>query len=239
MRALSSAEVLALWEDGQRLHSLDRGLLAIRVFGLESEGDAADWPLGRRNQALAEMYRECFGPKLQGWTECGHCAEKLEFEIDCLSLIERQNHANADPVFVRGGAFRAPTSRDLARVAHEPDSESAARLLMQSCRLLGDGSEDSVPTAGWTPIDCEELGMRVAEADPLVEILLSFECPACKTAREQALDLPEFIWAQLEGVAKRILHEIHILAGAYGWSEDQILALSDSRRSLYLQMVQA
>jgi len=238
MRALSNAEVLTLWEDGRRLHSLDRGLLAIRALGLESEGDAADWPLGRRNQALAEVHRDCFGPQLQGWTECSHCAEKLEFQIDCHSLIARQRCANPDSVTVRGRAFRPPTSRDLARVAGELDSEAAAQLLMRSC-LLGEGSEDCVPAAEWTSIDCEELSIRVAEADPLVEILLSFECPVCKTAREHALDLPEFIWAQLEGVAKRILYEIHILASAYGWTEEQILALSDSRRSLYLQMVQA
>jgi hypothetical protein len=43
----------------------------------------------------------------------------------------------------------------------------------------------------------------------------------------------------VEAAAKRLLGEIHNLASAYGWSEDAILSLSNSRRALYLQMVQA
>jgi hypothetical protein len=239
MRALNNSGVLALWESGRRLHSLDRGLFAIRALGIEEDGeDAADWPLGRRNQALAEVHLDCFGEQLQGWTECGHCGEKLEFQIDCRSLIELQTRAKASPVLVRGRAFRAPTSRDLARIANEPDSESAALELMRACCLLNERREDCAPAA-WSSNDFEELGMKVAEADPLAEILLSLECPVCKAAREQALDIAEFIWSELESFAKRILYEIHILASAYGWSEEQILSLSESRRSLYLQMVQA
>jgi len=238
MRALGNAEFLDLWEDGRRLHSLDRGLLAIRALGIEPQGDdAADWTLGRRNQALAMLHRECFGPQLRGWTKCAGCGDKLEFQLDCRSLIERQNCGAAEPVELRGYVFRAPTSRDLARIAGHTDAESAALLLMQSCRLCGDGAEPS-PAPEWTPIDLEELSAKMAEADPLAEILLSFECPLCRCSREQALDLPEFIWAELEAFAKRLLSEIHILATAYGWTEDRILALADSRRSLYVQMVQ-
>jgi hypothetical protein len=238
MRAFSNAEFLSLWEDGRPLHSLDRGLLAIRALGSgPGAGNAADWPLGHRNLALAQLHRDCFGPQLQGWTECSRCGEKLEFQLDCLSLIERQLHVSNEPVVVNGCAFRAPTSRDLARIAGERDPESAASLLIEACRLPIGVEESSSPD--WSPIDLEELNAKMTEADPLSEILLSFECPVCRTAREQALDLPEFIWAELEAFAKRLLYEIHVLASAYGWSEDRILALSDSRRALYLQMVQA
>jgi hypothetical protein len=31
--------------------------------------------------------------------------------------------------------------------------------------------------------------------------------------------------------------EIHAIASAYGWSEKEILALSDPRRAFYLEMV--
>jgi hypothetical protein len=32
---------------------------------------------------------------------------------------------------------------------------------------------------------------------------------------------------------------VHTLASAYGWSESEILALSDARRRLYMEMVNA
>ncbi|MGB6743169.1 MAG: hypothetical protein WBE38_05875 [Terracidiphilus sp.] len=239
MRALSNADFLSLWESGRRLHSLDRGLLAVRASLSEpAEENVADWPLGRRNQALAELHRSYFGSRLQGWTKCGQCGEKLEFGLDCRSLIERQRERSADqilePIVAKGCSFRVPTSRDLARVAREIDAEAAALRLMECCRI-GDGGD----AMEWSREELEQLGEKMIAADPLAEILLSFECPACKAAREQALDLPAFLWAELEAFAKRMLYEIHLLASAYGWSEREILSLSESRRAAYLEMVQA
>jgi hypothetical protein len=245
MRALSNAEFLTLWEEGRGLHSLDRGLLAIRAMGAEPEAaGAADWPLGRRNQALARLHQSCFGARIAGWTECGQCGEKLEFGLDCRSLIEQQSEASDVPVVMNGYSFRPPTSRDLARLASDTDAESAARRLIDSCRITIRENSDAIGAepacaAKWSAGEIEELEAKMAAADPLAEILLSFECPVCQSRREQPLDLPEFLWAELEALAKRLLSEIHILAMAYGWSEDRILALSDARRAVYLQMVQA
>jgi hypothetical protein len=238
MPALSNADLLTLWEHGYRLHSVDRGLLAIRaLYSGSAEENVADWPLGRRNQALAELHRDCFGPELQGWTECDRCGEKLEFVLECRSLIERQRESRSEPVEVKGQMFRVPTSRDLARIAGERNAEKAALRLMEFCHITN--GEDDAAAQSWSSEELEELGEKMIEADPLAETMLSFECPSCKSTRAQALDLPEFLWAEVEAAAKRLLEEIHNLASAYGWSEDAILSLSNSRRALYLQMVQA
>jgi hypothetical protein len=53
------------------------------------------------------------------------------------------------------------------------------------------------------------------------------------------LDLPAFLWTEIEAQVRRLLLDIHTLAVAYGWSEREILSLSDARRRLYLEMVQA
>ncbi len=241
MRALSSADLLSLWEGGCRLHPLDRGLLAVRVLLAETrEESVADWTLGRRNQALAQLHCECFGPELQGWTECAQCGEKLEFRVDCRGLIERQRESSSEPIVLQGRRFRVPTSRDLARVAGERNPESAAMKLLEACCLeTDDRIGDTRPLLKWSAGDLQRLGEKLVAADPLAEIVLSFECPVCRNVREQVLDLPEFLWAELEAAAKRILSEVHVLANAYGWSEGEILALSESRRALYLAMVQA
>jgi hypothetical protein len=36
-----------------------------------------------------------------------------------------------------------------------------------------------------------------------------------------------------------VLREVHILASAYGWREDDILAMSPARRRIYLEMLRA
>ena len=66
----------------------------------------------------------------------------------------------------------------------------------------------------------------MALADPLAEIMLHFDCPACGTSFDESLDLAAFLWAEIEGQAKRLCCEVHTLASAYGWSETEILSLS-------------
>jgi hypothetical protein len=132
MRTLSSADYLDLWERGSRLHPLDRGLLALSAAHTDTPYEnLADWPLGRRNQALAELRCACFGPGLQGWILCPQCAEKLEFQLDGRTLMEES--AGGEPIVVKGHSFRLPTSRDLARAAREADSRVGALRLLQSC----------------------------------------------------------------------------------------------------------
>jgi len=233
MRTLCSSDFLDLWERGSRLHPLDRGLLALNAALADTPDESlADWPLGRRNRALAELQSACFGPRFCGWTACPQCGEKLEFEMDGGAILHPDNGPGADgPIVVNGQAFRLPTSRDLALAAREADSGLAVVRLLESCRL-----QDAAPRA-WTPEEIEQIEERLALADPMAETRLTLDCPKCGHRWEEALDLAVFLWAEIEARARRLLLEIHTLAAAYGWTEPEILALSDRRRASYLEMV--
>lgn len=87
--------------------------------------------------------------------------------------------------------------------------------------------------------DIDAIGEQMAAADPLAEILLHFDCPACSASFEEGLDLSSFLWAEIERQALRLLRDVHTLAAAYGWSELEILALTPVRRAAYIEMVQA
>lgn len=240
MRALCNEEFLELWENGRRLHPLDRALLTIQAsFPEAAEERLADWPLGRRNQALAQVRTLYFGRQLQGWTICEQCGEKLEFELDCGNLLERAQNEGVQTIQLKGCTFRLPTSCDLARIADVREDEAAVRRLLEECRVQdAEMSSDSLSDA-WSQAEIEELGKEMSLADPLAEIALSLECPVCNGVCEEALDLPAFLWGEVEARARRILQEVHMLALNYGWHEAEILALSDARRAMYLQMVQA
>jgi hypothetical protein len=231
MRALSDCDLLALWECGHRRHPLDRALLTLgAAFPDANHERLADWPLGRRNRALAELRCRCFGNRLHGWIACSGCGEKLEFEIDGRALAGEPDPDG--PIVVNAQSFRLPTSRDLAAAATESDPVKAAIRLVESCRLSG---ED--PPA-WSSDELDEIGHRMAEADPLAETLLTLHCPSCGQAREDTFDIASFLWEEIDGRARRILLEVHALASAYGWGEAEILSLSQSRRAIYLAMVQ-
>jgi hypothetical protein len=250
MVALNHADFLALWETGQRLHPLDRGLLAIQssLPADAQETSIADWPLGRRNRALAQLRALYFGPRLEGWTVCAGCGEKLEFELDCRTLAETPDTPVDSRVSVDDCTFRLPTSRDLAHIADEADPDQAAIRLLASCfidpkkrksSVEDDSNSALIAIQSWTPERLDAVAEKMARIDPLADISLGLDCPLCHHTSEGTLDLVDFFWAEIEARARRLLSEVHALASAYGWTESTILALSDVRRSTYLRMVQA
>jgi hypothetical protein len=233
MPALSSAGVLELWEKGTSLHHLDRGLLALSVADPSARGGVADWPLGRCNRALLDLHASWFGPRLQGWTSCPSCGEKVEFELDARELAMAAPGAPPDdPVMVGAYAFRLPTSRDLAHIVALDAAEPAIGLL-DRCRAGGPEHPE------WAGDLLEAVEDRLASADPLAETRLALGCPSCQHEWEDAFDIGRFLWAEIESRARRVLWEVHTLASAYGWSECETLALGDARRAMYLEIVQA
>jgi hypothetical protein len=231
---LSTFDLLDLWERGARLHPLDRALLALRaVLADTAAATIADWPLGRRNHALLELYLASFGPRLQGWSACAHCAEKMEIEIDARTLVAQHRMTGNDLIQANDRAFRLPTTRDLAEVARELSPEAATHALAQRCVTNGESIEN------WDEHDIAVLGEAMAVADPLAEIRLSLSCPMCGEESNETIDLVSFIWSEIEARARRAFWEVHAIASAYGWSEHEILSLSPARRAHYMEMVNA
>ena len=76
-------------------------------------------------------------------------------------------------------------------------------------------------------------------SDPLAETLVNLRCAECGHQWEEELDIAAWLWVEIEARARRLLFDVHTLATAYGWSEHEILSLSEPRRTLYLEMVQA
>src|SRR4051794_13064168 len=98
MRTFSSVDFLELWECASALHPLDHGLFALSAALPELPCDVlADWPLGRRNRALAELRCRHFGPVFKGWIACPQCAERLEFEIDGRALVGEPGDLASSP----------------------------------------------------------------------------------------------------------------------------------------------
>jgi hypothetical protein len=234
MRALTQAEVLSLWESGRSLHPLDQGVLALQAALPEIEESVADWPIGRCNRALAELHCAAFGPTLRGWTACRQCGEQLEFQMDGRTLAESPAYKREERIVVGQRSYRLPTSRDLAAVAAEEDATVAARRLVQQCCVEG-----GLPELAWNEEEIDAIGELMAAADPLAEIMLRFDCPSCGASFDENLDIMWFLWAEMEARAKRLLLSVHKLASAYGWSEAEILSLSQARREVYLEMVRA
>jgi hypothetical protein len=234
MRMLSNPELLELWERGCGLHPLDRALLTL-AFALPAEpyDSLAGWTLGKRNEALIRLRRACFGSAFTGWVACPQCCERLEFSFDAQPLLEQR--AEAESLTINGRSFRPLTSRDLASIAGETDERAAALRLLRQCCIEPSEMETDV----FTEAELDSIDELLAEVDPLSETLLDFSCAACSHRFREPLDVDMWLWAEIEARARRLLYDVHTLAAAYGWSEREILSLSEPRRALYLEMVRA
>jgi hypothetical protein len=235
MRELAERELLDLWERGSDLHPVDRGLLALHAALPATPYDTlADWPLGARNRALAELLGRWFGPGLEAWAACDACGEQLEFELDTRVLIAQDaapgpaTPASVATATVGSHRFRLPSSRDLALAAREPTAELAAASLLRIC-WIGSGEPPS-----FSDQEIEEAGEQLSLADPLAEMRVQLTCPGCGREWDDTLDLALFVWAEIESRARRLLLDVHQLACAYGWTEGEVLTLSGRRRRFYL-----
>jgi hypothetical protein len=233
MIAPSSSQLLTLWEQGERRHALDRGLLLYGFAAPETPLQTlADAPLGQCNMALMRLRETLFGSRLSLWADCPGCGQRMQFELDPAQLPPTQ--VAAEWIEVQGLRFRCPTSRDLAEIAHCTDLDQAADQLLRACaapevRLPND------PHAMRSLRDAVENALETA--DPWSDLSLLFQCPACDYRGDASLDIGRVLWENLDARARHLLNEVHLLAQAYGWSEPQILALSDTRRAAYLARV--
>lgn len=236
MRELNDSDFLSIWESGSRRHPLDRALLCLgAALPRESFDAIASWPLGRRNRELLELHCAAFGPGLRGVVSCPNCGEKLEVSLDCRVLAGGDGGLPGDgarTVNYGGHAFRLPSTRDLASVARETDPGAAALRLVEACRV-GDGARRD-----WSEGELDLIGEQMSGADPLAEIRIAVRCPECGHKGEEDLDIVTFLWAEIDARVRRLLSDIHQLASAYGWAESEILSLSESRRALYLEMLE-
>ena len=80
------------------------------------------------------------------------------------------------------------------------------------------------------------LADSMAAADPQANIDIGMTCAGCDHHWACAFDIASFLWREIDAWARRTLRDVHTLARAYAWSEQDILALSPTRRQVYLEL---
>jgi hypothetical protein len=82
------------------------------------------------------------------------------------------------------------------------------------------------------------LADALSRADPRADLQFALVCPSCAHEWSAPFDITTALWKELHAWAQRTLRDVHALARAYGWREADILALSPTRRQIYLEMSQ-
>lgn len=213
---------------------------ALRVAAAAGEDAAAlrDAPLGRLHAATLGFHTALASPSLEGVVTCPSCASIVEFALDAGSLRGVSGETTSGELTVPAHEgiwrvrWRVPTAGDLAEVAGRTDAGAA--LFARCCAVTGPGGEGTADA----PADVvERIEAALADADPLAEVTVRLECPECGADFDADVDPIAFVWREVEARAQRVLREVDALARAYGWTEAEVLALSEQRRAAYLEIV--
>jgi hypothetical protein len=242
MRALDASTVLGLWERAEPLDPVGRTLaLAAGVPGETAIEDIAALPLGERDALLLDLHESFAQSSLEGTAACAHCSELVEFSLPIQAIRNRgATHAERSPVEVEGIhiEWRPPTSQDLKAAAAAESEDAAEATLIERCLTPLDRDGEPMDVKELSPDARRAAADAIAAADPLAEIVVDLECPECGNSFTAELDVAEFAWSHLAQRARELLRDIDTLARAYGWSEPQVLALSEQRRTAYLRLIE-
>lgn len=232
---MRAGDLLDLWEQGSALGPVERALALAGAAGADVDA-LRHQSYGRTNDGVLAFRERQIGPDLAATASCPQCDSRVEFVVGVTDL-------RAQPECRAGGAvahgeyvvdWRPPTPADLLAAAAAPHPGEALRR-----RCLAVAKESGEPAdRGAVPADVLELAeAAMAEADPIAEVMVGLICPECGAEFESDLDLGSFVWAEIEARARRTLQEVDTLARAYGWTEAEVLGLTEARRSSYLRLV--
>lgn len=228
----ASAAVLELWERAAGMDHSGRALALAEVAG-----GAPDEPLGRYHARLLQLRAEAFGPIVDATAVCPSCGEVVELALDAPALAATSEVLAPRPLQHDGYVveWRSPNPADLGAATRAPDVENE---LLRRCVVSVEGPGGSLVATDALPTSVREaLSAEMLTADPLAEVIVDLDCPTCGVGFPADVDVTTFVWAEIDARAKRVLLDVDSLARAYGWTEADVLVLSEARRAAYLRIV--
>jgi hypothetical protein len=239
MLALSTAALMAAWEDGMGEPLVDRAPALLRSLGLvEPACDPAAMTVGACDLLLFDLRRRLFGPNLDVVVTCPACGEVVELGFPIVEVVPAHPADRVSRLTVEEDGLRItcrlPTNSDLREVAGIGPEARVADLL-ERCVEAMEGTDVPPIVAALSPAVAERVAGALAASDPGANVTADIECP-CGAEWPETVDIRSILWTELTRWVRACLGEVHQLASAYGWAERDILEMSPNRRRSYLEL---
>lgn len=245
MQAIAPAALLSIWESGSRQRPIERALLLLAAVRPDKTPAAlATLSIGQRDEMLLSLREHLFGPRLKNMSVCPKCAEVVEWENDTRKMHLQSTEdisAGNERSFTRGNIcvnYRLPDSNDLMKVSNRPWAYLADPfLLLSDCIISVKQDEKPVTLEALDKVILQDIDEQLNNEDPQANIGMVLNCPACKNTWEAGFDIVSYLWAEIDVWANHLLHEVYLLASAFGWAEADILNMSRQRRLAYIKLI--
>lgn len=190
--------------------------------------------VGDRQFLMRELAAQIDADPIWVHLNCGSCDGKMDVCFRYADLPVKNATAEFPEFTLRLGKkslrVRVPNGADQEAIAALPHSEPALAFLLQRIALpTGKNSVDF----SWDATAAQAVEAAVEAAAPELGTTLVAPCPHCAAENQVAVDLYAFIGR----AGREWLMEIHQIASAYHWTEEQILALPPPRRKYYLALI--
>jgi hypothetical protein len=246
MQTLSAARLLDVWESGLRSSPDERSiLLLLAVMPDKTRDEVHTLGIGERDYYLLQVRQMLFGSRMEHQAACPACDERLEWESDVADLSSA-----GEGQYPLGTAlemmvadcrirFRPPNMTDIADVLRNADGSDTERQLLERC-LIDASTPDGQPLdlSQLPATSVQVMSQRLEKADPLARIDIELHCPNCGHQWLALFDITSFLWAEINAWAERTLRAVDLLARTYGWQEADILAMTPTRRQIYVEMAE-
>jgi hypothetical protein len=220
--------------------ALGRALVGVGGATAGGEETARELTIGDRQALLLHLRRITVGERMSCVFSCPmpECGEQLELELRVEDLLVRAEGPTRRWHEVEHGGrrarFRLPTGGDQERAARTALAEgidASVSELLAACAEGGAGD--------WSAELRDRVISRMSELDPQAELVLTLTCPVCDRASSVPFDLIAYLRDELLDRVSRLERDVHTLASAYGWSEEEILGMAPGRRRRYLTLVES
>lgn len=227
------AAILTLWERGAAAAPIERALL-LASEARPDLGMQQCWalPLGQRDQAIAALRTRLFGPAAELTSRCPRCGTEVEVIVADVARVFEEATASPPPrPQLQGLSLRAVTSEDLAAAeAAAAQGQDLRAVIIERIATVAEG--ETVRELNSSTLDA-----ALESLDAAAELRFDLVCSDCGNQWIALLDIVDCTWRELTRAAGRIADEVAALASAYGWREADTLAMSRTRRALYLERI--
>ncbi len=244
MAAIPGWRLVEAWERGRQAPAPVRALTLLQLAQPDQTIEQlATIPVGERDRRLLRLREELCGGAFEASATCPRCGELLEAAFAAEEVSRWTRVPLETPVVeVAAGELeltvRFPTTADVMEASRAGSREGARAVLARKCTVAIRKGEEKATVNGELPERVvAAIEESLAEADPVGDLKVALRCPGCDYAWEVQFDAATYLWDEVETRARRALRETHALARAYGWSEAEILNLSEFRRQCYLELL--
>lgn len=201
-------------------------------------GYAVNLTSADRDRLLTAIYIRIYGSCVESTVNCKNCEKPFDIDFSLEHLFDSINSGEVSTIQIEkrqgglfklpnGCCFRLPTGENECAVLGMTPEDAESELLKR-CVLEGD------PTG-----EIESLQDIMQTLAPLVDLNMDAHCPECNEHQLIHFDIQHFLLSSLQQEQQQLAHEVHRLAGAYGWSLNEILGLPRTVRRTYVDLVES